>query len=143
MVQSSISKYNHDLPYSIFEPTIRRVLHILLAAWGRASSSQYIETMQSSSYKFIFVPQNQIGSSDHRQHICALLLYIVDHIQIFVAMKTFLYTGSHVVVSIRHNFVWNHKRCRFPVFRIFAREKINAIMKNVSEKQFFNKYLNT
>ena len=51
---------------------------------------QYIETMQSSRYKFTFVPKNQIGSfSSHRQHMCelALWLYIVDHIQIYVAIK--------------------------------------------------------
>ena len=51
--------------------------------------------------------------------------------------KTLLYTGSHGVVSIRHNFVCNHKRCRFLVFRNFAREKINALKENLSEKQFF------
>ena len=51
--------------------------------------------------------------------------------------KNLLYTGSHGVVSIRHNFVCNHKRCRFLVFRNFAWGKINALKENLSEKQFF------
>ena len=53
--------------------------------------------------------------------------------------KNLLYTGSHAVVSIRHNFVCNHKRCRFLVFRNFAWGKINALRlkENLSEKQFF------
>ena len=37
-----------------------------------------------------------------------------------VLLYSLLYTGSHGVVSIRHNFVCNHKRCRFLVFRNFA-----------------------
>ena len=51
--------------------------------------------------------------------------------------KNLLYTGSHGVVSIRHNFVCNHKRCRFLVFRNFAWGKLNALKENLSEKQFF------
>ena len=51
--------------------------------------------------------------------------------------KNLLYTESHVVVSIRHNFVSNHKRCRFLVFRNFECGKINALKENLSEKQFF------
>ena len=58
-------------------------------------------------------------------------------------VQNLLYTGSHGVVSIRHNFVCNHKRCRFLVFRNFAWGKINALKKNLSEKQFLNKYLKT
>ena len=33
MVQSSIFKYDHDLPSSIFDPTIRKILFMSLAAW--------------------------------------------------------------------------------------------------------------
>ena len=55
----------------------------------------------------------------------------------FTTVQNLLYTGSHGVVSIRHNFVCNHKRCRFLVFRNFAWGKINALQKNLSEKQFF------
>ena len=53
--------------------------------------------------------------------------------------KNLLYTGSHGVVSRRHtgNFVCNHKRCRFLVFRNFALGKINALKENLCEKQFF------
>ena len=54
--------------------------------------------------------------------------------------KNILYTGCHGVVSIRHNFVCNHKRCKFLVFRNFARGKINALQENLSERQFF-KYI--
>ena len=50
--------------------------------------------------------------------------------------KNLLYTGSHGVVSIRHNFVCNHNRCRFLVFRNFVWGKINALKENLSEKQF-------
>ena len=52
-------------------------------------------------------------------------------------VQNLLYTGSHGVVSIRHNFVCNLKRCRFLVFRNFAWGKINALKKNLSEKQLF------
>ena len=51
--------------------------------------------------------------------------------------KNLLYTVSHGVVSIRHNFVCNHKRRRFLVLRNFAWGKINALKENLSEKQFF------
>ena len=52
-------------------------------------------------------------------------------------VQNLLYTGSHGVVIIRHNFVCSHKWCRFLVFRNFAWGKINALKKNLSEKQFF------
>ena len=53
--------------------------------------------------------------------------------------KNLLYTGSYGVVRRRHNFVCNHydKRCRFLVFRNFARGKINTLKKNLSGKQIF------
>ena len=49
--------------------------------------------------------------------------------------KNLLYTGNHGVVSIRHNFVTI--RDADPGFRNFARGKINALKKNLSEKQLF------
>ena len=55
--------------------------------------------------------------------------------------KNLLYTESHGVVSIRHNFVCNHKRCRFLVFRNFAWGNINALRENLSEKQFFKQII--
>ena len=51
--------------------------------------------------------------------------------------KNLLYKGSHGLVSIRHNFVCNHKICRFLVFRNFAWGKINVLKESLSEKQFF------
>ena len=90
---------------------------------------QYIETMQSSSYKFTFVPKNQIGSfSNHRQHMTVWISIMIIHCRSYTNIccsKNLLYTGSHGVVSIRHNFVCNHrtKEMQIPCFQEFGMRK--------------------
>ena len=78
MVQNSISKYDHDLPYSIFDQTIRKVLFMSLAAssynkeWLSFIAEKQCK-VQAASLIFSFVHKNQIWSfSGQRQHMCEL-----------------------------------------------------------------------
>ena len=89
-MQSSILKYDHDLPSSIFDQTIRKVIFMPLAAssynkeWLNFITEKRCK-VQAASLIFSFVPQNQIGSfSGQRQYMCEL-----SHKQIYAAIKTF------------------------------------------------------
>ena len=94
-MQSSISKYDHDLPFCIFDQTIRKVLFMSLAAasYNKKWLSFIAEKrckVQAASLIFSFAPQNQKGSSSgKRQHMCES-----SHKQIYAAIKPFAYGES-------------------------------------------------
>ena len=95
-MQSSISKYDHDLLFCIFDQTIRNVLFMSLAAssynkeWVVSFIAEKRCKVQAASLIFSFVPQNQIGSfSGQRQHMCES-----SYKQIYAAMKPFAYGES-------------------------------------------------
>ena len=51
--------------------------------------------------------------------------------------KNLLWTGRHDATSIRHNFAWKRKRCRFLVVRNFAWGKIDALRKMCLKCSYF------
>ena len=80
MAQSSISKYDHDRPSSIFDPTnsSKGPLQVIgsmsegIIGWFSFSA----ETMQSLA--FTFVPKNHTGSFSGRGQDMGIIKYIVN-----------------------------------------------------------------
>ena len=74
-VQSSILKYDHGLPSSIFDQTIRKVIFMSLAAssynkeWLSFIAENWCK-VKAASLIFSFVPQNQIYPSRLKDNIC-------------------------------------------------------------------------
>ena len=113
-MQSSILKYDHDLPSSIFDQTIKKVLFVSWAAssynkkWLSFIAEKQCK-VQAVSLIFSFVPQNQIGSST-RHHMCEL-----SHKQIYAAIKTFCIQRV-IIRQYKAELRLETKRCRFLVF---------------------------